>query len=187
MVILVAVSGAAIVLIVAFLWAFNRLVRQRNLVADAWSGIDVALTRRADLVPNLVEVVAAYAAHERQTLDQVVSAREQVNAAAGPLACGQADDILEGKLRRLFAVSEAYPDLKANTNFLELQAELSRLEEDISFARRYYNAHARKYNDMQQTFPVVLVARILGHHPAEFFKADALARGGVGADLAGGG
>lgn len=148
---------------------FNRLVRQRNLVADAWAGIDVQLTRRADLVPNLVEVVKAYKLHESETLEQVVAAR---SAARGAAAQGDAEERVTNAVGSLLAVAEAYPDLKANQNFQQLQTQLATLEEDLSFARRYYNGTVRNYNTGQETFPTVLVAKSLGFNQAEYFQAD---------------
>ena len=165
----------AVVLVVALaVWVavtYNRLVRLRNRTEEAWSGIDVQLQRRADLVPNLVETVQGYAGHERETLEQVVQARNAVAAAAGPREAGQADEALERALRQLFAVAEAYPDLQASTNFLQLQQELVRLEEDISFARRYHNAVVEDLNTGIQTVPSVLVARPFGFTEREYFKA----------------
>jgi LemA protein len=148
---------------------FNRLVKQRNSVADAWAGIDVQLTRRADLVPNLVEVVKGYKLHEQQTLEEVVAARTHVRGAA---ATGDAEEKVQHAVGSLLAVAEAYPDLKANQNFQQLQTELSALEEDLSFARRYYNGTVRNYNTSQQSFPVVLFATALGFRAAEYFQAD---------------
>jgi LemA protein len=169
---LYVVLAMVAVLLVALVVVYNRLVRQRNLVADGWAGIDVQLTRRADLVPNLVEVVKGYRLHEQQVLEEVTQARARVQRASGPAASGQADEQLEGSLHTLFAVAEAYPELKANENFLALQTELAKLEEDISFARDYYNALVRRYNTTQQVFPVVLVAGTLGFRQAEYFRAE---------------
>ena len=148
---------------------FNRLVKQRNALADAWAGIDVQLTRRADLVPSLVEVVKGYKLHEQQTLEQVVAARTNARGAA---ATGNAEEKVQHAVGSLLAVAEAYPDLKANTSFQQLQTELSTLEEDLSFARRYYNGTVRNYNTSQQTFPTVVFARVMGFNPAEYFQAD---------------
>lgn len=173
-----SVVGIALVLAVA-VWvvvAYNRLVRVRNKCEEAWSGIDVQLQRRADLVPNLVETVKGYAGHEREALEAVVQARNAVADASGPRAAGQADDALEGALRQLFAVAEAYPDLKASTNFLALQRELAALEEEISFSRRYYNAVVEDLNTSIQTFPTMLVARPFGFSEREYFKAQEGAR-----------
>lgn len=152
---------------------YNRLVSGRNKVEEAWSGIDVQLQRRADLVPALVETVQGYQIHEREVLTNVAEARASMVAASGPRDTGRADDALEGALSRLFAVAEDYPDLKASTNFLELQRELTDLEEEISFARRYYNAVVRKLNTAIESFPSLLIARPLGFRLAEYFKAEA--------------
>lgn len=170
--------GIALVLAIA-VWvvmAYNLLVRVRNKCEEAWSGIDVQLQRRADLVPNLVETVKGYAGHEREALEAVVEARNAVASASGPRAAGQADEALEGALRQLFAVAEAYPDLKASTNFLALQRELAALEEEISFSRRYYNAVVEDLNTAIQTFPTMLVARPFGFSEREYFKAEEPAR-----------
>ena len=170
--------GVALVLAVA-VWvvvAYNRLVRVRNKCEEAWSGIDVQLQRRADLVPNLVETVKGYAGHEREALEAVVQARNAVASASGPQAAGQADEALEGALRQLFAVAEAYPDLKASTNFLALQRELAALEEEISFSRRYYNAVVEDLNTAIQTVPTMFVARPFGFSEREYFKAQEAAR-----------
>lgn len=166
----------AVLLVVLAAWVvatYNRLVRLRNTCEEAWSGIDVQLQRRADLVPNLVETVRGYAGHERDTLKRVVEARNAVASASGPRAAGQADDALEGALRQLFAVAEGYPDLKASTSFLQLQRELATLEEDISFARRYHNAVVEELNTGIQSFPAVLISRPLGFREREYFKAEA--------------
>ncbi|MCA1656826.1 MAG: LemA family protein, partial [Actinobacteria bacterium] len=146
----------------------------RNQVADAWAGIDVQLTRRADLVPNLVDVVKGYCDFERTTLESVVEARSNaINAKrAGPVQRGQAEQAVGGALKSIFAVAEAYPDLHANKSFLSLQAELAALEEDIAFSRRYYNAQVRDFNTRQQTFPTLILARALGFHAREYFQAE---------------
>jgi LemA protein len=176
MVVLVVLVVLAVVVAVAAVVAFNRLVRYRNLVADGWAGIDVQLTRRAELVPNLVEVVKGYRVHEAQTLEQVTQARNRAQQASGPAEAGKADEQLQRSVGSLLAVAEAYPDLKANTNFLDLQKELATLEEDLAFARQYYNAVVRKYNTLQETFPVVLIAGPLGFRQSEYFQADADSR-----------
>lgn len=150
---------------------FNRLVAQRNEVREAWAGIDVQLTRRADLIPNLVETVKGYAAHERETLEAVIEARNRLTAASGPREAAAADAQLQAATKSLFALAEKYPDLKASTNFLDLQRQLAATEEDISLARRYYNAMVERYNTGQQKFPAVLLAGAFGHRPAEYFEA----------------
>lgn len=171
MYVLLALAAVVVVLLVWVVLTYNRLVRLRNKTEEAWSGIDVQLQRRADLVPNLVETVRGYAGHERQALEEVTQARNAVLQASGPRAAGEADERLEGALRQLFAVAEAYPDLKASTNFLQLQRDLAALEEEISFSRRYYNAVVEDLNTGIQTFPSVLVARPLGFSEREYFKA----------------
>ena len=167
----------AVVVVLFLLWlavTFNRLVRKRNQVADAWAGIDVQLTRRANLVPNLVEVVKGYRDFEQNTLERVVEARSQaINAkSAGPAERGQAEQGVGGALKTVFAVAEAYPDLQANKSFLSLQTELVTLEEDIAFSRRYYNAQVRDFNTRQQTFPTLILAGPLGFTTSEYFQAE---------------
>ena len=173
MVVLIVILALAVVLAVVGVVMFNRLVRLRNLVADGWAGIDVQLSRRSQLVPNLVEVVKGYRVHEAQTLEKVTEARTHATQASGPAEAGRADQQLQQSVGSLIAVAEAYPDLKANENFLDLQKQLATLEEDLSFARQYYNAVVRKYNTLQQMFPVVLIAGPAGFRTAEYFQADA--------------
>jgi len=172
----IAIAVLAAVVVIVLVWlaiTFNRLVRSRNQVADGWAGIDVQLTRRADLVPVLVETVKGYRDFESGTLLEVVDARSQAITAQGPAQAGPAERHLAGSLKTVFATAEAYPDLKADASFRALQQQLSTLEEDISFARRYYNAQVRTFNTRQQTFPAVLAARPLGFRAAEYFQADA--------------
>lgn len=167
------------VVVVVLLWAviaYNRLVSLRNRVREAWSGIDVQLTRRADLIPNLVETVRGYRIHEQEVLENVTAARAGLMAAKGPEASARAENILEQALGRLFAVAEAYPDLKANENFLALQQELSTLEEEVAFSRRFYNALVQELNTAIQQVPTVIVARSFGFTEEEFFQADDAAR-----------
>ena len=165
---------AGVLLVVVLVWVvvtYNRLVRLRNKSEEAWSGIDVQLQRRADLVPNLVETVRGYAGHEEGVLTAVTEARSRLAAATGPREAGAADDQLEGALGRLFAVAEGYPELRASENYLRLQRELAALEEDISFARRYYNATVEDLSTAIQSFPAVVIARPLGFREREYFKA----------------
>lgn len=166
------ILAAAVVVVLWIALTYNRLVALRNKVAEAWSGIDVQLTRRAELVPNLVETVRGYQVHEREVLTAVTEARAEVVAARGAEASGAADDRLEQALSRLYAVAEGYPDLKANAAFSRLQTELTTLEEDLAFARRYHNAVVERLNTAIQRLPTVLVARPLGFSEAEYFKAD---------------
>ncbi len=170
---LLVIAGGVLVVIAAWVVVtYNRLVALRNRLREAWSGIDVQLQRRADLVPNLVETVEGYQVHEASTLQQVTEARAEIVAAEGPRESGRADDRLEGALRSLFAVAEDYPELRASDNFLALQQELTALEEEIAFARRYYNALVEDLNTAIQRFPALLIAGPLGFRAAEFFKAE---------------
>lgn len=165
-----AVTGAIVVILL--LWGvaiYNRLVRQRALVKEGFSGITVQLRRRADLIPNLVSTVEGYATHERETLSQVIAHRGDAVNAKGVAATAQADTAMSAMIGRLFAVAEAYPDLKADDNFRQLQSELSEIEEQLQGARRYYNATVRDLNTSIQSFPNVLFARPLGFHEEEFY------------------
>lgn len=159
----------------AFIWIFNRLVGLRNRARNAWSDIDVQLKRRHDLVANLVEVVEGYALHERGTLESVTAARtraEGVRQDGDPLQTASSENRLSGELRTLFAVAEAYPDLKASDRFLDLQRALVELEDALQNARRYYNAVVRDLNTRIQSFPDLLVAAPLGFQEWEFFQLD---------------
>jgi LemA protein len=168
----VIVVIVVVLLILIGIVMYNRLVRSRNQVDNAWSQIDVQLKRRIDLIPNLVETVKGYAAHERETLEAVVNARNQAIAAPGnPQAQAQADNVLTGALRQLFALSEAYPDLKANQNFLALQEELTATEGRVAYARQFYNDSVLTYNNKLQTFPTVIFAGMLHYEKRQFFEA----------------
>lgn len=154
--------------------AYNRLVRQRNQVQASWAQIDVQLKRRHDLIPNLVETVRGYATHERATLDAVATARGGAIAAAGtPGVVDRADaeDNLSRALGRLFALAEAYPELKANQNFAALQGELARTEDKIAYARQFYNSAVFTFNTSVQSIPTNLIAGVGGFGPADFFQA----------------
>jgi LemA protein len=151
---------------------YNGLVRKRALVNEGFSGITVQLRRRADLVPNLVSTVQGYAAHEKGVLEEVTAHRAEATQASGVAATAQADNAFTGMLGRLMAVAEAYPELKADANFRQLQTELSDIEEQLQGSRRYYNATVRDLNSSIQSFPNVLFARPLGFSEAEFY-ADA--------------
>ena len=165
------VLGVLVVVLGVLLVGYNRLVRLRNEAGTGWANIDVQLERRADLIPNLVETVKAYAAHEREVFQNVTEARAALQRAGGPRAAAEADDLLGLALGRLFAVAEAYPELKASENFLRLQEDLTDTEDKISAARRYYNATVMRFNTAAQSFPGVLYARPLGFTPREFFAA----------------
>ncbi len=151
---------------------YNGLVRARQVAEEAWSGIDVQLKRRADLIPNLVETVKGYAGHERQTLEEVVELRNKAQAVpAGDVAArGQVEGLLSQALGRVIALAEAYPDLKANTNFLELQRSLEGVEGEIQMSRRYYNGAARDLNVKVETFPNNLIAGPFGFTKKAYFE-----------------
>jgi LemA protein len=159
--------------------AFNGLVRLRNRVDNAWAQIDVQLKRRYDLIPNLVETVKGYAAHERQTLEAVIQARNMAMSAQGPAQQAQAENMISGALKSLFALSEAYPDLKANQNFLNLQEELTGTEGRIAYARQFYNDTVQRYNTKIQTFPSVLIAGTMHFTAREYFEVEDTAREAV--------
>jgi LemA protein len=162
------------VLVLFVIATYNGLVRTRNRIDNAQSQIEVQLKRRHDLVPNLVETVKGYAAHERQTLEAVTAARAHaIDATSGSLADqAQAEGALTGALKSLFAVAEAYPDLKANANFLALQEELTSTEDRIAYARQFFNDAVLSYNTRIQTFPANLLAGMFGFTPREYFDGD---------------
>lgn len=164
--------GAVVLLLVLVVAIYNRLVRLRALVKEAFSGITVQLRRRADLIPNIVEAVQGYATHEREVFEEVTRARAATVNAGGVEATAQADAQMTGVLGRLFAVAEAYPELKANTNFLQLQDQLATIEGELQGARRYYNATVRDLNTTIQSFPPVLIARPMGFTEEPFYQDD---------------
>jgi LemA protein len=166
----VLVIVAIVIVIALFLIVtYNGMVRGRNKVDESWSGIDVQLKRRHDLVPNLVETVKGYATHEREVFQAVTEARTRAMSASSPAAAGAAEGILGQALGRLFAVAEAYPDLKASTNFLELQGTLNQLESEIAASRRVYNSNVQTFNTRIQSFPGVVIAGPFGFSKREFF------------------
>jgi LemA protein len=164
--------GAVVLIVLYVIVVYNRLVSLRQAANQAWSDISVQLKQRHDLVPNLVETVKGYATHERGTLEAVIQARNTAVAASGPAAQAQAENMLSGALRQLFALAEAYPDLKANTNFLQLQSELSDIENKIAAARRFFNNSVSEYNASIEQFPAVLFARNFGFTGRQFFELD---------------
>jgi LemA protein len=166
------IGGVVVVGLVVFVVvAYNSIVRLKIAVQEAWSQIEVQLRRRYDLIPNLVETVKGYATHESSVFTAVTEARTAAMNATTPEQAAQADNMLTGALKSLFAVAEAYPDLKASTNFLALQEELSTTENKVSFARQYYNDSVRNLNTKIATFPWMLFAGLAKATPAEFFEA----------------
>ena len=172
MIILWIVLGILVVLLLAVVAVYNGLVTRRVQCREAWSQIDVQLKRRHDLIPNLVETVKGYAAHERGTLEAVTAARGAAVSATGIKERAEAENMLTGALRQLLAVAEAYPNLKANENFTQLQEELASTENRISFARQHYNDTAADYNTTVQKFPSNIVAGMFGFKEQEFFQLE---------------
>ena len=160
------------IVLVWVVFAYNRFVRLVQRAKEAWADIDVQLKRRYDLIPNLIETVKGYAKHERTTFEQVTNARVRAMDAGGIAEKGRAENMLTGALKSLFAVAEAYPDLKANQNFLELQRELSDTENKIQAARRFYNGNVRDLNTAVEVFPSNVIAQIFRFEPREFFELE---------------
>ena len=172
----VIVIVVVIVLLILFLIGiYNGMVRARNRVDESWSGIDVQLKRRHDLIPNLVETVKGYAAHEKEVFENVTQARAAAMGAQGPAQSAQAEGVLTNALGRLFAVAEAYPVLRATENFQQLQAELTNTEDQIAGARRIYNGNVQEYNTKIQTFPAAVFAGMFGFSKREFFELESAA------------
>jgi len=165
----IAIVILAVLLAVFLVSIYNSLVQLRQRVKNAWSQVDVQLKRRYDLIPNLVNTVKGYAQHEKSTLESVTQARNMAMAAGNVKEQAEAENMLSGALRSLFAVAEAYPELKANTNFLQLQGELSDTESKIAFARQFYNDTVQKFNTKIEVFPNNLVAGLLGFQIADYF------------------
>ena len=166
------------IFVVLLLWGvavFNRLVRRRNLVGEGWSGIDVQLKRRADLIPNLIEAVKGYMGHERGVLEKVTQLRVDSQKATSPAEKGRIEGALGSALASVFAVAENYPDLKASQNFSDLQKSLADIEEQIQLARRYYNGAVREQNIVIESFPSDMVAGLFHFQRAEFFQVESAA------------
>lgn len=164
--------GIAVLVVLWAIVSYNSLVAWRQQVKNAWSQIDVQLKRRYDLIPNLVETVKGYAKHEKETLERVIQARNAAMQATNPKEAGQAETLLSGSLKSLFALSESYPDLKANQNFIQIQEELTGTENKISFARQFYNDTVAKYNTKIQSFPSNLLAGMFGFQENQYFELD---------------
>ena len=172
LIVILVIVGVIVVLGIILVGMYNGLVQARLRVKEAWSGIDIQLKRRSSLIPNLVETVKGYAAHERETFESVTRARAQLDNAGTAQQAAQANNMLTQALRSLFAVAEAYPDLKANENFLELQRELTDTEEKIAYARQFYNRNVLSYNTKVHTVPTVFIAGMFGFTPEEFFEVE---------------
>jgi LemA protein len=170
---LLFIIGVLVGLISVVIALYNKLVRLRNTVKSSWSDIDVQLKKRYDLVPNLVETVKGYASHEKSLFEKVTEARSMAMRASSPADKAKSENILTETLKSLFAVAEAYPDLKANTNFLQLQTQLKELEDGIEYSRRYYNAVVRDYNIMIESFPSNIIASQFKFEKEEFFELEA--------------
>lgn len=167
---LMIIIGIVVVLLLYIILTYNGLVTLRNRVKESWSDIDVQLKRRYDLIPNLVEVVKGYASHEKETLERVITARNVAMSANGAKEKGEAENVLSGALKNLFALSENYPDLKASTNFLELQRELSDTENKIQAARRFYNGNVKDFNTKIEMFPANIIANMFNFKANDFFS-----------------
>jgi LemA protein len=172
LIVLLAIGGLIVIIGLWLVVIYNGLVGLRQAVKNAWSQIDVQLKRRYDLIPNLVETVKGYAGHERETLERVVKARQAGIDASTVKDQAAAENMITGALRQLFALSEAYPNLKANENFMALQEQLASTENKISFARQYYNDTVQSYNTRQQQFPANMVAGMFGFQSADFFEIE---------------
>jgi len=181
---LILIGLAAAMLVLWAIFAFNRLIRLRNQVRTAWADIDVQLIRRHDLVPQLVAAVQGYVGHERTLLEAVTALRTQAMALNSPAKLGEVESALEQLLGRLFVLQEAYPDLKASENFMQLQRDLVEVEEQLQYARRFYNGAVRDYNDAVQRVPDLVVARSFGFRDAEFFQTGGDERAAVKVELA---
>jgi LemA protein len=171
----IALGIVVVVVVAIIIWyisAYNNFIRMKNNIEEAYSTIDVYLKKRFDLIPNLVETVKGYAAHERETLDRVISARSSVASSSTTEERLQNENVLSGTLRSLFAVAEAYPNLKADTSFLNLQSQLQQAELDLANARKYYNASVKMFNTKLQTFPTNLIARKFGFEKQPMFETE---------------
>jgi LemA protein len=168
----IVIAAVAVLFLFVLVGMYNGLVRKRNRSENAWAQVDVQLKRRHDLIPNLVETVKGYAAHERGTFDEVTQARTSAQQAQGPQAQAQAENVLTQALGKLFAVAEAYPQLRATENFQQLQAQLSETESNIAVSRQVYNDTVLTYDNALETLPTSIIAGIFNFRPREYFQAD---------------
>jgi len=172
MIIIYVLIGIIVIALLAGIAIYNKLIRLRNTVKSSWSDIDVQCKKRYDLVPNLVETVKGYASHEKTVFEKVTQARSMAMQATSPAEMAKAENMLRDTLKSLFAVAEAYPELKANANFLQLQSQLQELENNIEYARRYYNAVVRDYNILIESFPSNLIASQFNFKQEELFQLE---------------
>ncbi len=172
MIALMIIGGIFFLIVISVVVIYNQLVKLRQTVRAAWSDIDVQLKKRYDLVPNLVETVRGYASHERALFEKVTEARSMAMRASSASERAKAENMLSDTLKSLFAVAEAYPELRANANFMQLQGQLKELEDSIEYARRYYNAVVRDYNTMIESFPSNIIASNFGFKKEEFFELE---------------
>jgi LemA protein len=179
MVWLLIIGAIVVVIVIATIATYNSLISLRNRIENAWAQIDVQLKRRYDLIPNLVETVKGYASHEQETLQGVIEARNMAQSATNVQDQAAAENVLTGALKSLFAVTEAYPDLKANQGFLQLQEELTGTEGRIAYARQFYNDTVYKYNTKIQAFPGLIFAKMFSFTEREYFETDDETRGPV--------
>ncbi len=170
---ILVILGIFIIILSVGIAIYNKLIRLRNTVKSSWSDIDVQLKKRYDLVPNLVETVRGYASHERGVFENVTKARSMAMQASTPAEKSRAENMLRDTLKSLFAVAEAYPELKANANFMQLQSQLKEMEDNIEYARRYYNAVVRDFNILIESFPSNIIATSFGFKQEEFFELEA--------------
>jgi LemA protein len=175
----IVVIAVVVVVALFILGVYNGLITSRNRVKESWSGIDVQLKRRSNLIPNLVETVKGYAKHEKSVFENVTKARSALLGANTAKAAAEADNMLTGALKSLFAVAENYPQLKASDNFKELQKELTDTETKIAASRQFYNSNVLDYNTKLQVFPNVIIANSFGFKPEEFFEAEEAAKAPV--------
>jgi LemA protein len=172
----VTLAGLLFLTVIVAITIYNRFVRLRNLATEAWSGIDIQLKRRHDLIPNLLETVRAYAGHERSLFENVSKIRVSAAGAGNIAEKAGAENALSGQLRKLLAVAEAYPQLKASENYLELQKSLSAVEDELQLARRYYNGTVRDWNTSLQAFPSNIIGQTLKYQPLVYFEIETSAR-----------
>ena len=166
------IIGIIVILALYLITSYNNLIKNKNLVAEGWSGIDVQLKRRSNLIPNILSAVKGYMSHEKNLLEEITELRSQSDAADNVIDQGKAESSLSGSLMNLFAVAENYPELKANENFLDLQKQLQEIEDDIQKARRYYNGTVRNNNVLVESFPTNLVANAFSFEKNDFFEIE---------------